>query len=231
MTLLLAMCLAAAPASAPAPQPMKPIDAPLGDITKALTDEQPGGSDSADPFVLQTFQGCTRAQAVYPLRYVTGTMEAVRTVDAWLRAQPELEKKLFGKKHLVDLVAHVEKGVLDGKSKACEAPAFPYAPEKAPKLCAEGSPVEHWLKTKNKPSAVVRAFDSGVGTRDVCLPRVSVVLFDEAGKARFQFQADYGAALSVTVLGERCQGLDFTFDKAVQQFNASHRPAPKGCKG
>ncbi|MBX7101394.1 MAG: hypothetical protein K1X89_27010 [Myxococcaceae bacterium] len=226
MLLLTAVLLAAAPAKAAAAPP--PISAPLGNISEALTPVPEGGHPLDNPWFARRLAGCDHDQAVYPLRYVSGVMDAVRTLDAWLRTSPKQERRLFGKGHLFELVARVEKSAL-APGKACEALGpFPLAVAKAPKLCEGQADGEHWLLDGAAPTAVVRVGDAGQGARDVCLPQVSVVLFDAKGKARLRYQADYAQALSVTVEGDGCQALDFTFDKATQRFTPSPRVV-KGC--
>lgn len=226
MLLLTAVLLAAAPAKGAAVPP--PIQAPLGNISEALTPVPEGGHPLDNPWFARRLAGCDHDQAVYPLRYLGGVMDAVRTLDAWLRASPKQERRLFGKAHLVDLVARVEKSALT-PGKACEAlGAFPLATAKAPRLCEGQADGEHWFVDGTVPAAVIRVGEAGAGARDACLPQVSVVLFDGKGKPRLRYQADYAAALSVTVEGDGCQALDFTFDKATQRFLPSPRVV-KGC--
>ena len=93
-------------------------------------------------------------------------------------------------------------------------------PKKKPKPPGEHARPED--KKAARRAAILDAYVSKV------MPRGSVVLFDGKGKPRLRYQADYAAALSVTVEGDGCQALDFTFDKATQRFLPSPRVV-KGC--
>src|SRR5438270_560140 len=79
-------------------------------------------------------------------------------------------------------------------------------------------------------SAALALTPAPATAKDRCLPRFSVVLFDQSGIARFRLHADYGGTSSFSLLGDKCVGLDFTFDDSTQAFVPTWRNA-KGCKG
>ena len=56
-----------------------------------------------------------------------------------------------------------------------------------------------------------------------------MILFDNAGIARVRLHADYGGVASVSLLGDKCVGLDFTFEASTQSFVPTWR-SMKGCK-
>jgi hypothetical protein len=58
------------------------------------------------------------------------------------------------------------------------------------------------------------------------MPRLSTVLFDARGAPRVRLHADWGGVLSTSLLGEKCQVVDYTFDSGKQVFV----PAWKSCK-
>ena len=82
---------------------------------------------------------------------------------------------------------------------------------------------EFWYFAGKSPSAVISVQKGGT---DVCKPRLSTVLFDAKGVARVRLHADWGGALSATLVGDRCQLVDYTLDPDRQVFV----PVWKSCK-
>jgi hypothetical protein len=102
-------------------------------------------------------------------------------------------------------------------------------------LCAAKRPLpgvgEFWFATaqsaKEKAdgralTAVVRVAPAATGAADRCRLRLSAALFDDQGKTRLRFHADYGEALEVELLADAC-AVEFVFEASAQAFRA--RPA------
>lgn len=87
---------------------------------------------------------------------------------------------------------------------------------------------DFWWAKDGKPAALVALTASDAAAKDRCHPRLSIALFDKAGVARVRIHADWSGTSSLTVLGDKCRGLDFAFDEAAQAFVPTWRPA-KGC--
>ena len=59
-----------------------------------------------------------------------------------------------------------------------------------------------------------------------CKPLISVALFDQKGKARLRLHTDLVSAPAFTVLGDKCQNVEFTHDEKTSGFIAR----PTKCK-
>ncbi|MBI3185056.1 MAG: hypothetical protein HYZ28_23190 [Myxococcales bacterium] len=70
-------------------------------------------------------------------------------------------------------------------------------------------------------TALVHLSPAPLGRAERCRPRLSAVLFDEGGHARLRYHADYGAALSVELLGDGRLTVELTFDEASAVFKPS----------
>jgi hypothetical protein len=88
---------------------------------------------------------------------------------------------------------------------------------------ADADEGEFWFFASGKPSAVISVQKGGA---DVCKPRLSVTLFDAKSAARVRLHADWGGAMSTTLVGDRCQLVDYTLDAEKQVF----LPVWKSCK-
>jgi hypothetical protein len=147
-----------------------------------------------------------------------------------------LEKKLFAPGKLGE-VAQLVASSAAAEQKLCAAPALVDGykldlARNADKLCPaqKGWRLgDFWWSKNGKPTAAVSVLPSPAEAKDRCRPRLSVVLFDKAGVARVRLHADYGGVASVSLLGDKCVGLDFGFDEGAQAFVPTWRPT-KGCK-
>ncbi len=229
MILLTLALLTAAPVK---PLPMLP--APLGRLGDFVGPVPEGGLPADEKVLVGKLEGCDREQAFYLTRAVSGTLVAVQQLQDWMNQTKGLEKKLFATGKLGEVAQNVaSSSAVD--QKLCAAPVlaggFKLDLTKANgRLCAAEKGFrlnDHWWTRANKPFAAV-AFTASEG-KDRCRPRVSVVLFDKAGIARVRLHADYNAAASLSLLGDKCVGLDFNFDEGAQAFVPTWRPT-KSCK-
>ncbi len=212
------------------------LDAPLGRLGNVVDAPAEGGLPADEKVVMGRLDGCDRDQALYLTRAVSGTLVAVQQLQDWLNRTKGLEKKLFAAGKLGE-VAQAVAAATPMDSKSCEAPAltdgFKLALTRAPgKQC----PVEpgwrlgdSWWGTAGKALAVVFVTGAPAEAKDRCRPRLSVVLFDKEGVARVRLHADYGGVASLSLLGDKCVGLDFGFDSGAQAFVPTWRTT-KGCK-
>lgn len=219
----LAMVLAAPPAA-----PLPEISAPLGHIGNVVEAVPKGGLPVADRVLVLKLEGC-EPQAVYLMRYLGGAARALEQLQQWLDASG-LERKLFARKSVLSgVMRHLSDSRAEDE-KACKsaplADDWRLALDAPPKLCpAEAGRTlgDFWFKTKGVPAAVVQV---SRGAPDVCRPRLSAVLFDPRGIPRVRLHADWGGEMSATLLGDKCQQVDYTFNKEKQSFT----PTLKSCK-
>jgi hypothetical protein len=232
MMLLALALLAAAPVK---PLPMLP--APLGHLGNVVDEPMLNGTPGDQKVLTGKLPGCAKDQGLYLTRAISGTMAAVQQLQDWMNKTPGLEKKLFPAGKLGEVVKWVS-GSTSSEQKLCEAPAlidgFKLDLTKASgKLCDADHGFrtgDFWWANGGKPAAAVSVMPAPEAAKDACLPRLSMVLFDKAGVARVRLHADYGGVSSITLLGDKCVGLDFNFDLATQVFVPTWR-SPKGCKG
>ncbi len=234
LTLLL---LAAAPPAGKEPvKPLPMLPAPLGRFGNFVEAPPSGGLPADQKILVGKIDGCDRDQAFYLTRAVSGAMAVVQQVDTWIQQTPGLEKKLLTRAKLAEVAQRVAASSAV-ETKLCEAPALADGhrlelTKSAGKTCPAGAGFrtgDFWWTKDGKATAVVALSNAAADAKDRCLPRLSVVLFDKAGIARIRVHADWNGASSLTVLGDRCQGLDFAFDAGAQAFVPAWRPA-KGCK-
>lgn len=222
--LALAMVVAAPPAAPAMPE----ITAPLGHIGAVVEAVPKGGLPVADRIVVLKTEGC-QPQAVYLMRYLGGAARALEQLQQWLDAS-SLEGRLFLKKGvLAEVMRHLSDARAE-EEKACKplplVADWQLALDAAPKLCpAEAGRTlgDFWFKTRGVAAAAVLVSQ---GAPDACRPRLSAVLFDARGIPRVRLHADWGAEMSATLLGDKCQQVEFTFNKGKQTFT----PALKSCK-
>lgn len=222
---LLAVTLVAAP---PAPALLPELPAPLGHLGNVIEPVPAGGVP--DKTIVATFPSCD-PQAIFLLRALGGTARAVEQLQQWLDAAPGLEKKLFARQgQLGDVVKHLADARLSAK-RACTPPAVKEgfklelvgAPKKLCPAPADATTGDFWFFTGETVAAVVNLLP---GAPDACRPRLSVVLFDSKGQARVRLHADWGGVSSLTLVGDRCQSVDFVFSAEKQAF----APVLKTCK-
>lgn len=224
ITFLLSIVLAAAP-----PLPLGEISAPLGHIGNVVDALPAGGVSDSDKVVAPKWEGCDPPQGVYLMRFMGGSSRALEQLQQSLDRSPGSEKKLFGRK-----------GVLTEVMKQLSGSRFELKTGCAPSELAEGYKLtltapprkwcdaktdasEFWFFAKAKPAAVISVQKGGV---ELCKPRLSIVLFDAKGAGRVRLHADWGGAMSTTLIGEKCQLVEYALDAEKQAFP----PAWKSCK-
>lgn len=212
--MLLSLLLAAAPV-APAPLPAS-IPAPLGHFGDVVEPAPKGGMASTDPFFALGWDGCE--DVVFPQRFATGASRALEQLQQALDHGAGSEKRLFTGKGVLAEVLHQLTGATLSEKGSCQAPklvdGWKLPLVVAPKKLCDARAGERWLFAGAKPVAVISVQRPETG----CRPRISAVLFDARGQARVRFHADWSAAMAVTLVGDRCRNLDFTFDGAQQAF-------------
>ena len=232
MILLTLLLLAAEPV-----RPLPMLSAPLGHLGNVVDEPLTTGTPVEVKVVSGKLEGCDRDQAIYLTRAVSGTMAALQQLQDWLNRTPGLEKKLFSVGKLAEVMKLVT-GSSCSEQKLCTPPVlvdgFKLDLSKAGgKLCAADHGFrtgDFWWTNGAMPAAVVSVAPSPAAAKDRCRPRLSMILFDKTGVARVRLHADYGGTSSVSLLGDKCVGLDFSFDEASQTFVPTWR-SPKGCKG
>lgn len=221
---LLAVLLAAAPPPTPAE-----ISAPLGHLGNVVDVPPTGGTSETDRVLLPSWEGCDR-QGIYVMRFMGGSARVLEQLQQSLDRSPGSEKRLFARKVVLGEVmrqlseSRLEEKVPCTPSKLLEGAQLDVTA--APKKWCERAPSEEgelWFFSKKRPAAV---FSVQPGAPDRCKPRFSVVLFDASGSARVQLHADWGGVVKVSVLGDRCQRVDYDFDASRQVF----KPTWKTCK-
>ncbi|MHB8879078.1 MAG: hypothetical protein ACYC8T_35710 [Myxococcaceae bacterium] len=216
--------------------------APLGRVGDVIEEPRQGGYPANEQVLVTTFEGCPREQAVNLSRFVSGVAEAGAQLQAWLegkgpKAPRGVEQKLFkGKKRLLEAVRRAWQST-PVQGLACPLPlladGWKLGVDKAPKPCpldaGTGPQPLHLFGLVGKGAApltaVVSVLPSPEGRADRCRPRLSAVLFDDGGRARLRYHADYGGGLEVTVVGDSCQELDLTLDPGTQRFTPVVRKA------
>ncbi len=230
--LLLTFCLlAAAPVKA---LPM--LSAPLGRLGDVVDAPPEGGLPADEKVIVGKLDGCDREQALYLTRAIAGTRAAVEQLQTWLNQTKGLEKKLFPVGKLGEVSQWVAASVPTDQ-KLCEAPALVDGFElELAKAAGKQCPADagwrmgdFWWAKAGKPAAVVSVMGSAPDAKDRCRVRLSMALFDKAGIARVRLHADYGGVASVSLLGDKCVGLEFGFDAGAQAFVPTWRTT-KGCK-
>lgn len=227
------LCLLAA-------EPVKPLPmlpAPLGRLGTVVGAPLTGGTPGEEKVVQGKLDGCDREQALFLTKLVSGTLLAVEQLQDWLNLTPGLEKKLFAKGKLAEVVRLVSASAAADQKLCAPAPLIDGFKLELARAGARLCPADQgwrtgdfWWTNAGKQAAAVALTASPEGAKDRCRPRFSVVLFDKSGVARIRLHADYGGAASISVLGDNCVGFDFTFDEGTQAFVPTWRSA-KGCKG
>lgn len=231
------MLLAAPPAASKEPvKPLPMLAAPLGRLGNFVEAPPEGGLPGGEKVIVGKLDGCATDQAFFLTRAVSGALAALQQLDTWMQQTPGLEKKLMPRAKLGE-VAQLVAASAPTETKLCAAPTLIDGfkldlAKNAGKQCpaAPGFRLGDfgWAKD-GKLSALVALTAAPAEGKDRCRPRLSIALFDKAGAARMRLHADYGGVASVSLLGDKCQGLDFTFDTGAQAFVPTWRPT-KGCK-
>lgn len=226
LTLIAALALAAPPL----PAALGEINAPLGHIGNVVDVPPRGGVSDSDKVLLPKWEGC-EAQGVYLMRYLGGAARALEQLQQSLDRAPGTEKKLFGRKGvLTEAMKQLSSSRFEAKV-GCPAEVLAdgykleltLAPKKWCDAKADATEGEFWFFAAGKPAALVSVQK---GEPDACKPRLSSVLFDAKGAPRVRLHADWGGAMSATLVGERCQVVEYTLQADKQVFV----PAWKSCK-
>ena len=228
LPLLASLSFAAAP-----PPALGEISAPLGHIGNVVDAPPKGGVSDSDKVVLPKWEGCTAAepQGVYLMRFMGGAGRVIEQLQQSLDRGTGAEKKLFSRKGVLTEVMKQLSSARFELKVACPASALidgykldlPTAPKKWCDAKADATDGEFWFFANGKPSAVISVQK---GEADVCKPRLSTVLFDAKAAPRVKIHADWGGAMSTTLIGERCQIVEYTLDADKQVF----LPVWKSCK-
>ncbi len=234
--LFVALALAAAPS-------LEPIPVPFGHAGHVVSapGEDPGSGwrrVAAEP------AGCGQQQQYDLDELLTAALRAAEQLQTWLDKQPGLEQRLFAAKFkLADLYSPGHPAT-PAEQHACKAPpladGYRLIWAAVPKLCpgvTAGPWGDYWWTSENGASAVVQLSaprvapkaDAGTELPFACRPRFSVVLFDPKGTARLRWNAEYLGNLSVSLLAESCQQIDFSLDLPSLAFVPAQRWA-RGCK-
>ncbi len=221
---LLLLSLAAAPSPWAAAEPLPPPLGRVGDVVSAPVPRESGSSSV-------TFQlpGCERPQSFNLTRFLHGAAEGGSQVHRYLRERG-LADYLFAKGQPL-LEAY------DGAWKVAEAEKS-CAAEGGWRLSSSTAKAARCTRSERLPLKLLflRPATDSKKTREVravvqlhqgdkqtpCLPRISAELFDDAGKPRFRYHADYGGVLSAEVMGDGCD-VELRFDPTRQAF----LPVPK----
>lgn len=231
MIFLTILVLAAEPVRA---LPM--LAAPLGHLGDVVDKPLTTGTPGEVKVISGKLEGCAFDQGLYLTRAVSGTLIAVQQLQDWMNLTPGLEKKLFAKGKLAEVVKQVAASSCS-EQKLCAAPVLADGfklelTNAGAKLCEADHrwrTGDFWWTAGGKPAAALSLMPAAADAKDRCLPRLSIVLFDKARVARVRLHADYGGVASITLLGDKCVGLDFNFDGGTQSFVPTWRP-PKACK-
>lgn len=229
--MVLALLSSFALAAPPPPPTLGEISAPLGHIGNVVDAPPKGGVTDSDRVVVPTFEGC-EAQGVYLMRFLSGGARALEQLQQSVEAGgPDAEKKLFGRKGVLGEVMK-QLGASRFEAKAGCAPSpltdgarleLTAAPKKWCDAKPDAAEGEFWFFSNGKPAAVISVQK---GATNPCKPRLSSVLFDAKGAARVRLHADWAGAMSATLVGERCQFVDYTLVTEKQAFS----PNWKSCK-
>jgi hypothetical protein len=211
----------------------------------------PSGVPGEQLVVTGQLEGCGRPLSHYLSRFLSAAASAGERVDHWLEggAPKGQARKMFGKSaRLVEAVKKGRGSVPTAKVSCDDIPLeheWKLGLTRAPvKLCEAASAPSsaaltartYWfvLPGKKEPSrasiaAAIHLAPASASQANRCLPRISAVLFDDAGVARFRYHADFGGQLEVDVLGDRCQSLELRLEAQTQSFLAWPRKAGVGC--
>lgn len=229
--MLLPLLASLALAAAPVHPALGEISAPLGHIGNVVDAPPKGGVSDSDKVVLPKWEGCTEPQGVYLMRFMGGAGRAIEQLQQSLDRAAGAEKKLFGRKAvLTEVMKQLSTSRFELK---VGCPASPLvegykldlaaAPKKWCDAKADATEGEFWFFSHGKPAAVISVEK---GDPDACKPRLSTVLFDARAAPRVKLHADWGGAMTTTLLGERCQLVEYTLDPDKQVF----LPVWKSCK-
>lgn len=218
-------------AAPPAPPTLGEISAPLGHIGNVVEALPKKGADDNDRVLAPKWEGC-EPQGIFLMRFLGGTSRALEQLQGSLdRGGKDAEKKLFGRKAVLsEVLKQLSTARFEARASCQPAPLgdgyrleLTAAPKKWCDTKPDATEGEFWFFAGTKPAAVISVQK---GAPDTCKPRLSTILFDTKGAPRVQLHADWGGVMSTSLLGEKCQVVDFTLDAGKQVFV----PAWKSCK-
>ena len=214
----------------PPPPALGEISAPLGHIGNVVDALPKGGVSDSDKLVAPKWEGC-EPKGIYLMRFLGGAGRALEQLQQSLDRSAGSEKKLFGRKGVLgEVMKQLSTSRFEGKQSCPAAPLsegykleLTAAPKKWCDAAADAGEGEFWFFAGKLPAAVISVQKGGA---DVCKPRLSTVLYDAKGVARVRLHADWGGAMMATLVGEKCQLVDYTLEAEKQVFV----PAWKSCK-
>ncbi len=216
--------------AAPAAPTLGEISAPLGHIGNVVDALPKGGESDSDKVISPKWEGC-EPTGIYLMRFMGGAGRALEQLQQSLDRAPGSEKKLFGRNGvLTEVMKQLSSSRFELKLSCTAAPLtdgykleLTAPPKKWCDAKADSADGEFWFFASAKPAAVISVQK---GATDVCKPRLSTLLFDSKGIARVRLHADWAGAMSTTLVGDRCQLVEYTLDADKQVFV----PAWKSCK-
>lgn len=230
--MLLSSLIAVAVLAAPAPAQELPLLAgDLPSLAQAAGPPPPGGVRGGERVEVVRPKACGADTAVHLSRVLQVSLHTLSKLQGWLDQTDGLEARLFSGKGRLAEVSKLVSGA-EPSARLCTVPSadgWKLVPQKAPPSKCKASEVpagrlgDYWWTHAAKPAAVVAVSEPAPGA-DNCRPRVSAVLFDQTGKARLRFHSDLYAPPQFTLLGDRCQALEFSHDEKVSGFKATPTP-------
>lgn len=191
------------------------IQAPIGHFGSSIGKAPADGVSQADPFILLPGLECP-ADGFFPARFQAGLSRTLEQLQQSLDRAPGSEKKLFTRKgELAEVIKLLSASVFSAdKSDCTPIKGWQLVTTAPPKKWCAADPYRPAYFTNEKPSWTVALGRN----QDGCAALVSTVLFDAKGVARVRLHADWSGTTSVTLVGDRCQNVEFTFDTSKQAF-------------
>ena len=210
--LLVLWVVAAAPAEPPT---FTELPGPLGATSGLVGDVPLGGEKAGERRVTVQPNGCATQRSVDLARFLQGTLFALNQVQSWLDGQPGAEARIFKQKGTLGEVAKLSAGAAPAPERLCGAGLrdgykldLTRAPPRKCRAAPQKTLADHWWTHAGKPAAVVHVAPPD-RKDDACGVRLSAVLFDQTGAARFRYHADLRGPPVATLLGDGCLNLDF----------------------
>jgi hypothetical protein len=209
--------------AAPSLGELPPLTAELPSLKDLPKPAGQGGQNAGEHLVTMKTTACAEGAQLDVTRVVQVALRTVERLQGWLDANPGLEEKLFATRGQLGEVAKLAAGSRVEPGGFCTLPVDEKwklsPPAVLPATCKGGkggaAGLSTWWSHGGKP-----AIASKVSSHTGCKPRVSMVLFDQAGKARLKFHSDLENPPSFTLLGDQCRNVDFAFDEKANGFTA-----------
>lgn len=224
LSLLASLALSAAPA--PAELPLLTGELPSLREAVAVEGQHKGGAGPGEKLLAWKPAGCEVARVVRADKVLHLALYSVEKLQGWFNLNPGLEEKLFTARGTLGEVSKLVAGGALAPERKCAVPVaegwkleLDAAPPQKCKAAGPGVP-QAWWSHGGKTSAVVALGPAPKGAPDTCRPRASVVLFDQAGRARVRLHTDLERAPELTLLGDKCQHVELAFDENLNGFKA-----------